>query len=414
MVLRSLTMLLLALPVAAQIDQQRAAGYFKEAAALCEREAGKLWGVSLCGPMLFVDPASRVIVANQAAPAATLPESMPIANTAVEWEGMRWTMVLWPSVPLDEYARARLMLHELWHRVQPKLGLMQQETRNEHLDTLEGRYWAQLEWRALDKALASAGPERLTALRDALAFRAARRKLAPAAAADERAQEMNEGLAQYTATVAASNPAQAIVAARDELKHAALKPSFVRTFGYASGTAYGVLLDGYAPGWTHTLKPADDLGRLLKVAAHVPVANDPLSPERYDGAALMASEAKREREHQAQVDTLKKRLVDGPVLVLPLLHVKYSFQTNGLIAIPGQGTVYPVMNASDDWGLLDVSNGALFASDRSKLAVSAPTQTDSKPIVGDGWTLKLAAGWILKQGPREGDLAVVRETLPSK
>lgn len=33
-----------ALPAAAQVDQQRAQEYFKEARALCERDGGRLWG----------------------------------------------------------------------------------------------------------------------------------------------------------------------------------------------------------------------------------------------------------------------------------------------------------------------------------------------------------------------------------
>ena len=37
-----------ALPAVAQVDQQRAQEYFKEAQALCERDGGRLWGVSLC------------------------------------------------------------------------------------------------------------------------------------------------------------------------------------------------------------------------------------------------------------------------------------------------------------------------------------------------------------------------------
>jgi hypothetical protein len=39
-------------PAAAQVDQSLAEQYFKEAQALCEREGGRLWGVSLCGPMV--------------------------------------------------------------------------------------------------------------------------------------------------------------------------------------------------------------------------------------------------------------------------------------------------------------------------------------------------------------------------
>ena len=33
--------------------------YFEEATKLCERDAGRLWGVSLCGPMVIFDPGDR-------------------------------------------------------------------------------------------------------------------------------------------------------------------------------------------------------------------------------------------------------------------------------------------------------------------------------------------------------------------
>src|SRR4051794_17515897 len=42
-------------PVVAQVDQQRAQEFFKEAKALCERDAGRLWGVSICAPMVIGD-----------------------------------------------------------------------------------------------------------------------------------------------------------------------------------------------------------------------------------------------------------------------------------------------------------------------------------------------------------------------
>jgi hypothetical protein len=40
----------------AQVDPQLAQRYFEEATTLCERDAGRLWGVSLCGPMVIFDP----------------------------------------------------------------------------------------------------------------------------------------------------------------------------------------------------------------------------------------------------------------------------------------------------------------------------------------------------------------------
>lgn len=42
----------------AQVDQALAQLYFKEAQALCERDGGRLWGVSLCGPTVIADAAT--------------------------------------------------------------------------------------------------------------------------------------------------------------------------------------------------------------------------------------------------------------------------------------------------------------------------------------------------------------------
>jgi hypothetical protein len=38
----------------AQVQPDLAKRYFEEATKLCERDAGRLWGVSLCGPMVIV------------------------------------------------------------------------------------------------------------------------------------------------------------------------------------------------------------------------------------------------------------------------------------------------------------------------------------------------------------------------
>ena len=50
--------------------------------------------------------------------------------------------------------RREFMLHELFHRIQPDLGLITLSGQNAHLDTVEGRVWLRLEWRALARALA--------------------------------------------------------------------------------------------------------------------------------------------------------------------------------------------------------------------------------------------------------------------
>ena len=48
------------------LDVAQAKQYFAEARRICEKDAGKLWGKSLCAPMIFADPQTRAVVANQA------------------------------------------------------------------------------------------------------------------------------------------------------------------------------------------------------------------------------------------------------------------------------------------------------------------------------------------------------------
>src|SRR2546426_2674530 len=82
-------------PAAAQVDQQRAEAYFKEAATICQRDGGRLWGVSLCGPMVFADARTRTVATNQPRPAAEQPRTLGFANAPLEWGGSRWAAYIW-------------------------------------------------------------------------------------------------------------------------------------------------------------------------------------------------------------------------------------------------------------------------------------------------------------------------------
>ena len=68
------------------------------------------------GATFFVDPVSRFTVANEPDPngvlhadgdlyVGTLPQSVTVSNTPVEWEGKRWTMLMWPYIPDDTNTR---------------------------------------------------------------------------------------------------------------------------------------------------------------------------------------------------------------------------------------------------------------------------------------------------------------------
>ncbi|WP_394847292.1 hypothetical protein LZC95_07475 [Pendulispora brunnea] len=413
---------LVPVPPLAHIDEARAEAYFTEAATLFARDDGKLWGLHLDGPILFLDPESREVVANRADAQGQLVarghlfighvgNDVSPANSALEWAGVRWTEVLWP-LPEDAPARKRLMAHEAFHRQQAALRIPMDDSGNAHLDALEGRILLQLEWRALKKAVLEQGAPRQRAIEDALVFRARRREIFPTAAQDERALEMNEGLAEYTGTTLASNsPAERRAVAAQLLDKGPAKPSFVRSFAYASGPAYGLLLDETGVPWRRSLSPASDLGALLAHAtgARLPPKLEAESANRqssYDGATLRGTEGRREEARLARAASYRARFVEGPHLVIALRKKQISFDPNQLEPLGDAGTVYRQLRVSDEWGVLSASTGALLSEDWTTVTVSTPADPAAHPLQGDGWTLQLSPGWTLKPGARKGDFTL--------
>jgi hypothetical protein len=399
-------------PAVAQVDQQRAQAYFKEAQALCERDGGRLWGVSVCAPMVIGDMRTKTFATSQPPPDGPRPPVVGLVNGPVRWGGVTWAAYAWDDlVNRTAQSRNEVLLHELFHGVQPQLGLVVPDPKNEHLDAFDGRYWLQLEWRALARALRASGEQRNAAVRDALAFRQARRRIYPAAAENERALEMNEGTASYAGTVlAASSRADATASALDILTGSEKGESFVRTFAYASGPAYGLLLDEASPGWQRALRSSDDLGILLMNALAVQPANEAAgAAAAYGGVELRAAEQQREQLRQDRINELRQRFVAGPVLVVPGGGGGYT-DSRGATVIPGSGTVYfHAYRISGDWGTLEAEKGVLLASDGRSRRVPAPVRRDDGTFSGDGWTFRAKPGWTVREGARRGDYEVVRQ-----
>jgi hypothetical protein len=397
----------------AQVDQQRAQEYFKEAQAVCERDGGRLWGVSLCGPMVIADQKTQTLATSQPAPDAPWPRVLGLVNAPIDWGGTMWVSFNWDFVAglASPRSRRELFIHEMFHRVQPGLALMQPAAANEHVDAMDGRYWLKLEWRALARALRESGAARVDAVRDALAFRQARRALYAGSAEDERKVEITEGLPHYTAiVVAASSPADAIASAIDQLLGGAeTQESVLRTFPSTTIPAYGLLLDASSDGWRKRVRNTDDIGTLLMNALSVQAAGDAAaSAARYGGAEIRRAEEQREQQRQERLATLRRQFIDGPVLVMPGAGSAGSNST-GAVVIQGSGTVYfGSFKASGPWGTLDAEKGVLVATDGSSRRVSAPVRRDDVTLTGDGWTFKAAPGWVVREGARRGDYEVVR------
>lgn len=417
-------------PATAQqgIDESLAAQYFQQAESICAKDNSTLWGIKLCGPMLLVDPSTRSIVANQIDGeghlakkgnvfAGKLPDKINIANTAMTWASVKWTMIMWP-LPSNERARARLMFHELFHRVQDDLGLPASSPANGHLDTLEGRIWLQLEWRALAAALSKTGDESRNAIEDALIFRAYRRSWFPNSDATERGLEMNEGLCEYTGVKLRGTPDdESIAYIGRQLESAEQTPTFARSFAYASGPPYGFLLDRNKAEWRKGLKPTDDFAVLTQKAYSIKIAPS-IKQEaekralKYRGAELRAAETERDAKRKKQLAGYRAKLIDGPLLILSFSpEASYSFDPNNVESLDDIGTVYPTMRVSDAWGILEVTGGALMIHDPkrgSRVQVPAPADRAGRRIEGEGYTLELYDGWRIVPSERKSDFVVSR------
>ena len=166
------------------------------------------------------------------------------------------------------------------------------------------------------------------------------------------------------------------------------------------------------PEWRNQLAEVRDLGAILgrSIQSRQKLPTRAAIDRRarpYGGAELLASEHERESTRQKRMAADRARFVDGAVLKLPLRSPNVSFDPNTLAPLEPFGTVYKSARVSDAWGTLDVSRGALLATDWSSVTVAlAPDRGIASLvgplIVGDGWKLELAPGWKLVPAGRPG------------
>jgi len=368
--------------------------------------------------MMVVDRETRFVVANQADARSelraqagvfvgSLPPDQNIANTSFDWAGVHWVQLGWP-LPADRAARDILMMHELFHRISGQLALPPTTNAdNPHLDTAEGRYYLQLEWRALASALRAPTDEgRRAAIACALAFRAARRAAFPGSAATEDALELHEGLAEYTGVVVGRpQPAARIEAALQDLGAHAGDPSFVRSFAYATGPSYGLLLDRYAPAWRAQLAHTRSLADALADAVAVALPDVAVAADAYGGPALRAAEQAREAKHAARTRCLSpcagRR--PGSDAGLPPHEDRVRTRERSWRSARSARSIRRC-----EWSTTGVSWRSPVErwsrQDWTAVVVSAPSTTSPRIVTGTGWRLELTSGWHLVPDERAGDV----------
>jgi hypothetical protein len=114
----------------------------------------------------------------------------------------------------------------------------------------------------------------------------------------------------------------------------------------------------------------------------------------------------RDSKSNQSIPELRRRYVDGPVLIVPRAG---SGSVNNVRAtiVPGAGTVFQTMSGKGAWGSFGASEGALVSADDQTISLPGPVVIDGKTLKGDGWTAIVASGWGVQPGPRPGSFRIV-------
>jgi len=416
--MKSITYLLLCLLAAIPAFSQEkdpyldsAAVYFNEIKEAAPRLQA-IWGHPLEGPLLFVDPKTRLLYANLPDSAlglqgtgpvytGTLPKANNIANTAMQLGSHRWAMVLLP-LPAAKQDRLNLLAHELFHRIQPELGFLGRNPDNNHLDEKDGRIYLRLELAALKAALRSVTwQEAQTHLADAISFRKYRYQLYPGADTIENSLELNEGLAEYTGMIGSGRTkAQQLQHFESDMERFLANPTFVRSFAYQTIPVYGYLLQDKSAQWNRKLTIQTKLTDYFIKTFPITVPADlkghvSAALKRYNGDSIIAAETTRAEQKKALIARYKQIFIVQPHLEIAFIKMNVSFNPSNIQPLEDKGTVYPTIRVTDDWGILEAQQGALMSPDWNKITVSAPVNTAGQHISGEGWTLTLNEGWTI-------------------
>lgn len=401
--------------------------YFKQVEEATFLHQG-VWDKDIYGPILLVDTSTREVYANlpdaegalkfdKGVYKGILPKEVTFSNTDIQWSGTHWAMVTLP-LSTNEHDRVDLITHELFHVAQPSLGFRNRREENNHLDIREGRIYLRLEMAALEAALKARRFNRAEDhLRNALIFRKYRQMLYRGSETTENSLELLEGLATYTGQIMSGrNKWQWREYLIRRIEQFEKVPSFVRSFAYETVPVYGFFLYQKDNHWnkkvdgetqfTEFFSEAFGVDRRILLQSYVKqVAED------YRGRTIADEESKREVSNNLVLDMYREKFFEEPRLEIRLEEMNMAFNPQNLIPLDeDEGTVYPTITLSDNWGILTVEEGgALLRNDWRWVIVSEPLEITGKRIVGEGWVIELNEGYEVNRNS-QGDYQILKKT----
>src|SRR5260370_32553507 len=121
--------------------------------------------------MVIDEAGTQRFATSQTPPDAPRPKLIGMLMGPIVWGDTTWAALTWDMVSNQPPRfRREMFLHESFHIVQMRLGLLVSTVSAEHLDVVEGRDWMRLELRALARPPPEMGEAPSLALRHALAL----------------------------------------------------------------------------------------------------------------------------------------------------------------------------------------------------------------------------------------------------
>ncbi|MDM1520584.1 hypothetical protein [Myroides odoratimimus] len=385
-----------------------------------------LWNIDLYGPILLIDSETRTIYANEedkenklkpegGVYIGTLPKNINIANTAIEWEGKRWAMIM---LPLSDNVQNRINLlgHESFHRVQPTLGFKLNNADNNHLDQKEGRVYLRLELEALKQAIQANSIKEINQhLTAALSFRKYRQNIYSEASTTENSLELNEGIAEFTGLIVSNRTKKETVdyvskGIDDFFKNS----TYIRSFAYHTIPVYGYLLSQQDKEWNKKINTTTNLTDYFIKVWNIQISNNLESTvnqlkSKYNGTLIIEQEVERENKVKKIIAAYKAQFVENPHFEIKFEKMNISFNPSNLVALEDKGTVYPTMRISDKWGILTVEKGALMSPNWDRLSITNPTKVEENKVFGDGWILELTEHYKVEQNKDDLNYRLVKK-----
>jgi hypothetical protein len=391
----------------------KASRCLKDIEEICNRDNGKLWGINLYGPIMFVERVTRRIVANQPDNEGILkskdgvytgiyPKELVLSNAPVKFGGTQFAMVPLPAEE-DEYRIKTRTIHSLFHLFQKNEGVIASTFNLTNMEEKEARLWIKLEWKALRKAINSRGEERQLAIRDALIFRGSNRELNRKYATDENRFETYEGLSTFTYTLLCTNsPEEFKSRLFENLDRIYSMQSYARSYGFIHGALYASLLYDKGYDFKNIKTDSFDLGDTVRELYKIElpdICRDVAGSlaVNYDIESINKEEEKREAEIKESIHNQISIFTEKPVVFLELESPSFDFEPEDIHSLDTLGTIYNSMRVSDNWGKLTVDKGGCLVSNNLKfIRITAKAfKADKNHISGDGWHLILNSEWEL-------------------